>query len=215
MAQIIRVKPGAITAQDGTYPELRGTRKGAVGTQDIGGRFEELLLRGNVYAAQIANANPTGVSTGILGAAGTPLLLVWNPANSGKIFSILQASVAIRNNGTVSPGSFVWTGGLTTAVTANLSQPLNLFTLQASGSSGKFVANAAATGLSALNYIRPIFGIGAATTATTTGFPQGYEDVSGSLFIPPGAAMGIISTVTGTAAVVDAGIVWEELPYAG
>lgn len=210
---IIRIKPGVATAGDGTYPEWRGTRKGAAAVQDIGGRYEEALLRGGVFAAQIANANPTGVTTGILGAAGTPLLMVWNPANSGKLFSILQASVAVRNNGTVSPGSFVWSGGLTAAVTANLSQPFNLSTLQASGSVGRFVANAAATGLSALNYIRPIFGLGAGTAATTTGFQPGYEETAGSLVVPPGAAMAIISTVTGTAAVVDAGIVWEELAF--
>jgi hypothetical protein len=67
--------------------------------------------------------------------------------------------------------------------------------------------------LSALNYLRPIFGIGAPTAVTTTGFPQGYEETAGSLVVPPGYALAIISTVTGTAAVVDAGIVWEELPY--
>src|SRR3954466_8678126 len=108
---IIRVRPGTQVAADNSYPELRGTRKGAMAAQDAGARYEESLLRGTVFAAQVAAANPTGVSTGILGAAGTPLLLVWNPVGTGKILSILQASVSIRNNGTVSPGSFVWSGG--------------------------------------------------------------------------------------------------------
>lgn len=174
-------------------------------------RYYENTYRGQKFAAQVAAANPTGVSTGILGAAGTPLLLVWNPSGSGKNLVIGQAFVAVRNNGTVSPGSFVWSGGPTAAITANLSQPLNLATLNASGSVAKFVANAAATGLSALVYVRPIMGIGAGTTATTTGFPQGYEETAGGLIVPPGCAMAIISTVTGTAAVVDAGIVWDEV----
>jgi hypothetical protein len=174
-------------------------------------RYYENTYRGQKFSAQVANANPTGVSTGILGAAGTPLLLVWNPTGTGKNLVVVQTYIAIRNNGTVSPGSFVWSAGPTTPVTANLSQPLNMLTYQASGSVAKFVANAAATGLSALLYVRPIMGVGAATTATTTGFPQGYEETAGGLIVPPGCAAAIISTVTGTAAAVDAGIVWDEV----
>jgi hypothetical protein len=193
-----------LTAGLGEFSELLIT--------ELMARYYEQTYRGNKFAAQVAAANPTGVSTGILGAAGTPLLLVWNPAGSGKNLVILQSFIAMRNNGTVSPGSFVWSAGPTTPVTANLSQPLNLASLQASGSVAKFVANAAATGLSALLYVRPIMGVGAATTATTTGFPQGYEETAGGLIVPPGYAAAIISTVTGTAAVVDAGIVWDEIP---
>ena len=175
-------------------------------------KYYQNLYQGATFAAQVANANPTGVSTGILGAGGTPLLGIWNPAGTGKNLVVLQSFIAMRNNGTVSPGSFVWSAGLTTPVTANLNQPLNLATLQASGSVAKFIANAAATGSSALLYVRPILGVGAATTVTSTGFPQGYEETAGGILVPPGAMAAIISTVTGTAAVVDAGIVWAELP---
>src|SRR5712691_6754574 len=92
-------------------------------------RYAYLVASGNVYSGSVANANPTGVSTGILGAAGTPLILVWNPAGTNRNFYILQAFVSIRANGTVGPGSFVWSAGATAAVTANLSQPVNLASL--------------------------------------------------------------------------------------
>jgi hypothetical protein len=212
---IIRVRPGVAVASDGSYPEMRGTRKGAIAVQAVGNRFEELVLRGNVYAAQVANVATT-TGTTALSAGGTPILLVWNPANSGRLLSILQAFVAVRNNGNPGPGSFVWSGGATAAITANTVAPINLLTYTKSGASGLFVANAAATSSSLLNYIRPIMGIGANTVVTAAGFPQGYEEIAGSLFVPPGNALAITSTVTagGTSAcALDAGIVWEELLY--
>ncbi|SRR6266576_1283332 len=192
-------------------PSFPQDQQGALLATELNPRYYQNIYQNQTFAAQVANANPTGVTTGILGAAGTPLLLVWNPAGTGKNLVILNAVVAGRNNGTVSPGSFVWSAGLTTAITANLSTPINLLNYQLTGSVAKFVANAAATGLSALNYIRPITGMGAGTTATTTGFQQAFEDTAGSILVPPGAAAAIISTVTGTAAVVDAGITWVEV----
>lgn len=208
-----RVGPSA-NADGASDAIIRQSRTGAAVITAAHGRFFEAAMRGNLFASQVAAANPTGVSTGILGAGGTPLLLLWNPVGSNRILSIIQAFVSMRANGTVSPGSFVWSGGLTTAITANTNPCLNLFNFNTSGSVGKFVANAAATGLSALNYIRPIMGVGAATTATTTGFAQGWEETAGGLLVPPGCAVAIISTVTGTASVVDAGIIHEELQFA-
>src|SRR5712664_3100170 len=72
---------GPQTRSDGTQQALRGSRTGAGVVTDAHGRYQEAVLRGNVYSLSAAAAAPTAY-TGA--AAGTPLLAVFNPAGTGK-----------------------------------------------------------------------------------------------------------------------------------
>src|SRR6266550_1523764 len=95
---IIRVRPGVAVANDGTYPEWRGSRKGASGVQDLGGRYEEATYRGVVYSLSTAGAGQTQAGANLFStaiASFQPIVGVYNPSNSSVRLSILKAWVGI------------------------------------------------------------------------------------------------------------------------
>ena len=89
MAQIIRVKPGVVTAQDGTYPELRGARKGGLVSQDVGGRYEEGSYRGAMFYA----VNTAAQALSVASSTYTGLVLA-NPVGSPKNLVLLEVLFA-------------------------------------------------------------------------------------------------------------------------
>src|SRR6266550_4393786 len=146
MAQIIRVKPGVVTAGDGTYPELRGARKGGLVSQDVGGRYEEGSYRGAMFYA----ANTAAQALSVASSTYTGLV-VQNPVGSGKNLSILEIiytpTIAFTAVGAVILG---W-GGTTTAgvpvalTTGNSTGPLGLSTLVGSNSASVAKVGASCT----------------------------------------------------------------------
>src|ERR1039458_3137225 len=86
MAQIIRVKPGIQTAADGTYPELRGGRKGGLVSQDVGGRYEEAAYRKALFTAYAVGQAVSTVGVAMVG------LQIWNgsPVAGGVNLAILK-----------------------------------------------------------------------------------------------------------------------------
>ena len=89
---IFRVKTGPQVAQDGTYPELRGSRKGGLVSQDVGSRFEEACYRGTLFSTGTSVA-ALSAATILLTASAQPILGVWNPLNSPVNLVILQAAI--------------------------------------------------------------------------------------------------------------------------
>jgi hypothetical protein len=216
MAQIIRVKPGLQVAQDGTYPELRGGRKGSLTAQDIGGRYEEATYRGLLYtldaaAYTIVAGNAPGQ------ALGTALFIVgvWNPPNSGKNLSILRVSSG-HTSGT--PG-----GPLVYEFVPNMS----LVSSTPTGTiQSAFLGSAVASVAKAMNGV--ILAVLPADTTTTTkrlgmhGGPAAVaagagnygltDEVAGAIIVPPATLFGLGATAAGTTDIVGATIWWEEIP---
>jgi hypothetical protein len=234
MAQIIRVKPGIITAQDGTYPELRGARKGGLVSQDVGSRFEEATYRGVVFSSPltvtaITNATFTTAdatsATLATAATSTPICGIYNPYTSTVNAVVLQAvcsmvMTALQATGT---GPLVWvaytgqTSALTTAVV-----PFNRKTMLQSGAQAKGLPGVALTGLnntgnivaaSALSI--PMYNtalLGTAVGFQTPAPSTAVENIDGSFIVPPGAILGLFATTTPVAISVASSIMWEEIP---
>lgn len=212
MASELELFVGPRVQADGTTDgPLRISRMGSQVVTDAHGRYYEASRLGKLYCVTASALNTTAGYP--LGAAGTPLIAVWNPPGTGTNLVIIQVSVAMRANGTVSPGSIGLSGGPTATITqATVTTPLNQFTFTTTGSVAKGYVNVALTGSTALTAIRPVIGVGAATSATTVFSGVATEDTAGSVIVIPGNVVALSATVSGTAASVDAAIVWEEVP---
>lgn len=178
---------------------------------DLLPRYAYLVLNGLAFSV-VANAVAAPAGAYPLGAAGVPLVAIYNPPGSGKNLIILQGSVSVRSGGTAGAGTFGWSGGPTAAITAAASAYLNLLSLAGTGSVAKPYSNTALTGSSALTAIRPMLAAGANTAATQGTANICTEDVAGLIVVTPGNVVALSGAVTNTAGVVDAGLLWAELP---
>ena len=190
----------------------------------IGGNFAELLMSklmpdyyslvklGLVYSLATLGQNATGFTGG---AAGTPLLGLYNPLTSGKDLVLLEAALGIRTTGTAattnSANHFGAAQG-STAVTGTNTNPRNVLTQQAQGSVATGQVNTANTGALASNLIRPAFSLGNLTTTAGVNVIQLRDEIRGGIVIPPGGyyAFGLAATLT--AGSIDASVIWAELP---
>jgi hypothetical protein len=230
MAQIIRVKPGLAIAQDGTYPELRGTRKSAAATQDVGGRYEEATFRGNVYAISNSAAGIALATTSLYStttATFTPILGLYNPLTNNKAFAILQAWCGETAEALVTgaqTGGFFWVALSGASITnGQTATPVNLYTLKAAGSSGVGIAGVALVGVlpttTIPTLIRPVSAVSHLTPAAGSNVTAivgtiAVEDVGGALIIPPGGFLGFANGISNAVAtqLISAGMIYEEIP---
>ena len=202
---------GTRSTTDGTIVPQRGSKTGGLVTSDEHGRFHEAVSRGNVYTATTIQATVATGNNSPLGAAGTPLVGVFNIASSGKTFSILRAVVCQASGTPAAQPLFVWNvipspAGITAAGTAGVNN-LN-FT---ANSLAKVFANAATTGSAAATALRPI---GGSTSVASASAPAcTVEDTAGEIVVPPGAFAGVaVGNGAGTTWIVSASITWEEVP---
>lgn len=198
---------------DGATNVIRVDRTGCLVTQDSHGKFYEAIKRGNVYFLSIEGANPTAYAGA---AAGTPLLAIYNPTNSGKDISILQSSIGILTEGTgMAAQAFEYWIGVPSAIgTGALSLPTNMYTQKTGGSISSCFANVALTAQAGtLVFLRAIVSIGVTPgTTATKDVVNGVDLVDGAIVISPGTLLVIGAAGTGTAAKIDASIIWEEIP---
>jgi hypothetical protein len=226
---IIRTKPGVAVAQDGTYPELRGARKGGLVSQDVGSRFEEACYRGVLFSTGTSVAALTA-ATILLTSAAQPILGVWNPLNSPVNVVILQAAVQAYINTFTTPvglGSFVWASSVGNN---NLTAGLNPFcrkTLANQGSQAKAFNVGTASLLTGLTNNLVIFeGAGellsptgqtygtivAPTAGTSLTSFGGVANIDGSIIVPPGGVLALLNTTSTTTMSVEGRLMWEEIP---
>jgi hypothetical protein len=230
---IIRIKPGVVVAQDGTYPELRGGRTGELLSSDAHARFQEATYRGNVYAGgmqltSIANATfttATSLSATLATAAtATPIVGIWNPSTSLVNAVILQAVVetiitALQVTGT---GGYVWCAfiGQVASISTGLS-PINRKTFVSTGSQVKNLAGVALTGLQNTGSFLSASGLGSpalnlSTLQTAAGLMPSngpaIDNIDGSIIVPPGGILGLFAATTPVAISCATSLLWEEIP---
>lgn len=200
---------GPQTLTSGSVARGRLTYDGSVGTQDTHGRFQEAVLRGNVYYMALAAA----AGTAFIGAAGgTPLFGVMNPLRSVKNLVFLGVGCALRAaaTGAGQTGLVLWAG--TSALpTGTVTAPTNALTQQASGASGVGFSNTAMTGSTAITVALPLFTHYWATAAAAFASP-GFFDIGGLVVATPGVLVALGLTVIPTSLTADAAIYWEEVP---
>src|SRR5690349_18982761 len=135
MSAVDQGRVGELVGNDGAIQPLRLLRKGGLAAGDVQARYQESVLRGNVYYLATGAAAPTAFTGG---AAGTPWLSVYNPAGSGKVLVFLTTSVhptAVPTAaGVVNPE--LWANA-STAVTGTVTAPTNMLTQQSTGSIAK------------------------------------------------------------------------------
>lgn len=211
---------GELAGQDGAIQPIRLGRKGAVVTQDAHAKYQEAIMRGNVYSLSVAAGAPTAY-TGA--AAGTPLLAIFNATGSGKALVALAITVGMSTVPVITTASaatpveaYLGTPGVIgTGTTTN---PTNMLTGSATGSVAKGYSNTVLTGqTNALNLVLGgITTLGAVSNATVEVgaiIPQSFVDLGGSLVIIPGNLGAIGCRTVPTSLAVDVSILWEEVPY--
>jgi len=196
----------------GSTPAVRQGQLGDVIVSELHGRYYETTYRGNTFTLSVATAAAITAYTG--GAAGTPMLAVYNPVNSGRNFVVLQASyanlVAASAAGTVTFGLYY---GPTAAITqTTLTYPVNNLTLNRVGSSSQCFTNAALTSSTALTNVYPLGQYYWATAAGAfTTSPQ-VATIDGSIIIPPGTMISLGGSAALTSATWIGSLSWEEVP---
>lgn len=190
-------------------------RSGQLGdaiVSELHGRYYETTYRGNSFLLSVSTAAAVTAYAG--GAAGTPMLALFNPTGSGKNAVITKASVAnvvaASLAGTVTFGVYF---GTTTAITqATTTAPWSMGTQLQSGSVMTGFRNVALTGGSAANNVIPLASYYWATAAGAALVNNGVVDLEGSVIIPPGSYVALGGSAALTSATWIGSIQWEEVP---
>lgn len=205
----IETKVGATVNATGATPTARSINTGELGVSDVHGKYQEAIVRGNVYKLSVAAGAATAFTGG---AGGTPFVSVYNPVGSGKNLVILTAGwasrVAASAAGTV---GFAFWGGVSAANTGTLTTPTNMYSLQNSGSVALGSSNAATTSTTAVALIMPVASYYWATAAGAIISPSMF-DVAGSIVVAPGNFVAFGATAALTSATYDVAMTWEETP---
>ena len=174
--------------------------------------YYTLAKAGKIFVAALAGANPSAF---VGGAAGTPLIGIYNPANSGVDLSIIDVMLAIRTTGTVTGNvdfNFwaVNQGGV--AVTGTNTAPRNAYSQAQSGSVATAMLNVANTAALASNLVRPSFSLGVVPASAAAINQVFQDDVKGKLIIAPGTYLAFGASAALTGASLDVALSWAEIP---
>jgi hypothetical protein len=211
---------------DGASQTLRLGRLAELVVQELHGRFYEQTYRTNVFTGgmtaltSIANATFTTATTGV---TATPIVGLWNPANSPVNCVILQANLAMTITALAATGGgpYVWMYSIGNAAISTGNVPVNRKSLLAAGSQAKVFGGAALTGMTGTlaGLFGSALGGGSASnqsfTATAasmqTSLAGFVENFDGSLIVPPGGVIGLFATTTPVAHSAVSGLLWEEV----
>lgn len=179
---------------------------------ELAPKFHALAKSGAVFSSAIAGANPSAF---IGGAAGTPLIGLYNPASSGVDLVLIQARVAIRTTGSAAVATDInfWgvnQGGV--AVTGTNSPPTNVYSQAASGSVATAMLNVVNTAALASTLRAPSLSIGLTAATAITNVGAYVDPIEGLLIVSPGSYLAYGASVAPTAASLDVALIWAELP---
>ena len=206
-----QVGPIASTA-DGVQVALRTGKLGDQIISELHGRYYETTYRNSSFLLSVSTAAAVTAYSG--GAAGTPMLALYNPVGSGKNAVINKINVA---NVVAASAAGTATFGLYFGTTAAITQattvvPWNMLTQAQSGSVMTGFRNVALTSGSAANNVIPL---GAYYWATAAGaaLVSGSipADMEGSIIIPPGAYAALGGSAALTSATWIGSLQWEEV----
>jgi len=199
-----RQSAGTPNAPAGTFGEILDSR--------LNPNYYQLVKSGRVFQVGAAAANPTAFSGG---AAGTPLIGLYNPVSSGVDLVMLQARLGIRTTGTAAANldfAFFGVNQGGVVVTGTQTASRNLYSLAATGGAGYAMVNVANTAALASALLAPVFTLGAvgATAAPIGGVF--VDDIQGSVIVPPGAYLALGATAALTGGSLDVSLMWAEIP---
>lgn len=208
---------------EGDINSIRMTKLGAQVVQQFHGRFYEQCYRGNLFSFAITQTAFQGAvnASSTTGATAAPIIGLWNPFTSPVNLVVLQVTINVcfLSNSCPAPGGFNYMVSTGNAAISTGSTPINCKTLTATGSFAKaYAINTALTGMAGtLGLLRPtpITTLNAAGAATAVSvIPTVITDnVDGSIIVPPGGVLAVMTVnTTSTAVGGNSSIVWEEVP---
>ena len=203
------MKVGPNWGGSGTFGPFTSGFSGAQRVVDAHGKYLDAVLGNRVFQLSVAGGAATAYTGG---AAGTPLIAVHNPDNSGKYLALLAAGIASRvaasAAGTV--GFNLWAGP-SVLPTGTPTTPRNLLSQASGGAVGVGFSNAALTGSTALGLLLPLASYYWATGAGAFVAPVVF-DLAGLVVVAPGNQVALGATAALTSATYDVALIWEELP---
>lgn len=207
----IEGKVGPVVAADGSNPTMRLSKDASAVTVDGHAKYQEAIIRGNVYSLTVSGGAATAFTGG---AAGAPLISVYNPVGSGKNLVLLSASIVGRAAASAAGnvGFNIW-GGVSAANTGTLTAPTNMYTLQKSGSVALGSSNAVTTSTTAISANGPLLNLVNYYWATAAGaiVNVGTFDIAGMIVVAPGNLVALGGTAALTSATYDVSLLWEEV----
>jgi len=211
-----------IQNQVGSLPSQRQT----AGTpNNPGGTFGEAFvseLAPVYYSLQkanrifsVASLTTTTATSFTGGAAGTPIIGIYNPATSGTDIVLLQARVGVRSTGTTAATldfNFfaVNQGGV--AVTGTQTADRNMYSQANTGSVAYCMVNTTNTAALASTLIAPSLSVGNVTTTPGLNAALYVDDIKGAIVVAPGTYLAFASSGTLAAASIDYALLWAEIP---
>lgn len=200
------------TAGNNAMVNGRSGQLGDLIVSELHGRYYETTYRSNSFLLSVSTAAAVTAYTG--GAAGTPMICLFNPSGSGRNAVLNKVSignvVAASAAGTVHFGLYF---GTTAAITqATTTTPWNMLTQLQSGSVVTGFRNVALTSGSAANNIIPVATYYWATAAGAALVTGGPVDLEGSIIIPPGSYAALGGSAALTSATWVGSMQWEEVP---
>jgi hypothetical protein len=220
------MKVGSDWGGGGTFKPFTSAISGSQRVSDAHGRFMDAALAGRLFTGgmtltSVANATFT---TATLGATATPIIGLWNPLANNKNLVVLQARLSPINTAlqVTGAGALMWATSLGNSAISTGNQPFNPTTFLASGSAAKDLCGVALTGLTNNLVVRgaSALGSGAMSNVSTLQTAAGLmpsqvvsvENLDGSIIVPPGGVLALLSTSTAVAISMASSILWEEVP---
>jgi hypothetical protein len=205
---------------DGVQVPIRQGRYADVIVSELQGRFYEANYRNQLFSNGCSLTALTA-NTITLTATTTPILGVYNPANSPVNLVILQAALDVTINNLTNgagPGAFVWATSIGNTAISTGSAPFNRKSMVASGSQAKGMSFVALTGLTNNLVVLegadfpPPSGLTYGTFPATAVIPvySGVQNFDGNLIVPPGGVLALLNTVSSTLWSVAGRLLWAE-----
>lgn len=188
----------------GATPNVRQGYDASLIVGDGHGRYQEAVLRGNVYMAstQAGVALSTALSTTQTG------FTLSNPAGSGVNLVILDAMIALTT-APAGASSLLWAANVNPIATAVVqTTPLTVRNaLIGASSAAAGLAASAVTLPAAPVVVRPVGGGPVATGSVNAAFIR--DEIAGGIVLAPGTAISLSALTTAISAII--GVVWEEV----
>ena len=207
----LQTGPGTAKTADGipVIPRLGNQNETIV--SELHAPYYEQAYRGNVFTLSVVTAAALTAYSG--GAAGTPMLAVYNPVGSGKNLVVLQTNVgnvvASTLAGTVAFGLYYGTTAVITQAT--IVAPTSALTQQAAGSVMTGFRNVALTASTAAANVLPLGSYYWATAAGAIQTPNAAAEPKGTILIPPGSYVALGGSAALTSATWIGSLTWEEI----
>jgi hypothetical protein len=190
-----------------------------------GSSYYDYARQGKVFMAQAVITAPVGYGT----AAGTGGPLLWNGTggttsgvNNSRVNAIiLGMSYAITTAETTTNIALGLTGGPSQAAAPTATTAID-------GLTSTLIGQGNATTATGMGNACSVYRVGTVSAAGKWFFPlttlstvtiagilpsENYVDLAGMFVVPPGSWISVSASVTGTAAVLQVGLVWAEVSY--